>query len=516
LPFVPLSPSLLLMEKIVFALREIRADRAHLGLKALVENIAALEAPDRAGFTPEIGEATLAHMLAGVGILEASLGHEIAWERARLVEAHADHRVNAWRIRYMIHLYKPNAQKADECRREIELLRLQEGPRQFGEGSTLETELLAFARNDDLLGIARVRSQLEERSVRYSGWIPWTFIAEAEFERMRHRLDRSIELHERALALTAPGRHSAWTHGTAFLLEVLVLAGRAEEAKRRGEAGTLEAEKHGLETGGLIWLGLALAEAALGNHAAARTRIAEAFEVSQRRPAFGIYEGLHHEVAARVAVDCDDAPAFMHHYTRCWEQYGSGAYPPLTARLEKLMTAARRKKLAGTTRRGNSLAVVSVERVRDEMAAAKTKDARAKCALALLLEAAHAQAGHLYGIRDADIEWLASVAAPMPGAELEDMLRSMLREQSDEERTLGVEELSRRPTKVHTYAKSDTAVLHYLPVLLTRGIGAGASVVAIAALACDLKNAVRVTTELASVIGDELVAAADVSGLTLM
>jgi hypothetical protein len=513
MPFAPLSPSLVFMERIVFAMSEIRSDRTHTGIAVLLENIGALESPEGAGFVPGIREATRAHVLSGVGILEASLGRFSALERARLVEEFPDHRVNAWRIRYIFHLYVPNAQKAEECRREIERLRLQEGSRQFGEGSTLETELLAFSRSDDLLGLARIKPQIAERAALYPGWLPWLRVAEAQFERMRHRLDRAIELHAQALALTAPGKHLAWTHTAAFQLEVLVQAGRAAEAKALGEVWLAVAKQHVEQTSDLIELGLALAEAALGNLEVARSHVEHAMAQLEFSGVAGIYGGIYHEVAARVAVDCDDAAAFSEEYKLCWEQYGSGAYPPLAARLEKLMTAARRRKLANT---GGELATangITAERVRSELAAAATRSERVALAVSLLVEAAHASAGHLYGIRGADIELLASRGAVAPSAELESMLRGFVRAHSDDERTLGFDQLSNRQSTLQVSALDSGR--YYLPVLLSSGHGARTSVVAVVALAFAEGVASRLTPEVAAAVGDELLAASDVTGLTL-
>src|SRR5262249_48824685 len=146
---------------------------------------------------------------------------------------------------------------------------------------------------------------------------------------------------------------------------------------------------------------------------------------------------------ARVAIECDDSEAFKHNYDRCWEHYGGGAAPQLNARLEKLITAARRRKLAGAAQHEEqTLAAVSPEHVRSELARAHGQPERAGRALALLLEATGAVAGHLYGIRAADIERLASHAAAEPGARLEEMLRRFLRAESDEDRTLAVDEIA--------------------------------------------------------------------------
>jgi hypothetical protein len=505
MPFAPLSPALVLMEKIVYAVRQIRSDRAHLGLKALVENIVTLESPESANLDKTIREATLAHMLNGVGTYEATLGMSSAWQRAERVEAYPDHRVNARRIRYLIHLYRPNAAHADACRRHIEVLRLQEGPRQFGEGSTLEPELLAFARSDDLLGLSRIKPQIEERAALYAGWLPWLRVAEAQLARMRHSLDRAIELHNAALELVEPGKHLAWTHAAAFQLEVLVSAGRAGEARELGRKWLEIGLQRDLHTTGLIELGLALAEAELGEQDKARARVDARLQELATLDMSGIYAGIYEEGAARVAVACGDAAAFQRHFQRCWEQYGSGAYPPLTARLEKLRTAARRRKLAGTVVEDSPQ--WSAKRVREELSSARSPEERAARALSVLISATHATGGHLYGISSADIVLLASQTAPPPDSTVERELRDFLAAHSDDEQTLGVDEIAQR--------RSQGGSSGYIPMLLTSERGETESVAAIAALHIEGERSSYVASEITAAIGDELLTHRDVTGLTL-
>jgi hypothetical protein len=82
--------------------------------------------------------------------------------------------------------------------------------------------------------------------------------------------------------------------------------------------------------------------------------------------------------------------------------------------------------------------------------------------------------------------------------------------QSDEERTLGFDELSDRQSSPDV-----SQLMKFVPVLLTSGRGARASAVAIVALAFDSGKASRLPSDVASAVGDELLAARDVTGLTL-
>jgi hypothetical protein len=514
LPFAPLSPSLIVMETIVQGLREIREDRTYAGMASLRTAIAALRAPDHAGFEPAIAEGTLAHMVNGLGMLEAGIGRLAAFEHAEFVEAFPDHRVNAWRIRYLLHLYRPDAARAEECRREIERLQLQEGPRQFGEGSTLEGELLAYANADDLLGLLRIKPQIEERAERFPGWLPWLHVVEAECERMRRRFDRAIDLHARALELTAPGEHMAWGHCCALQLEAMIEAGRYDEARTLGQQRLELALAKDLGSMNLIRAAVAVAEAALGHHDKARAIAIDLTADPVRIDVHGLYSGHAYERAARVAIECGDAESFSRHYQRCFLDYGAGAYPALTARLEKLTTAARRRGLIGSESATQPRGAVTSHLLHERLTGATTTQERAQCALELLLEAAEAVGGHLFGIRDAKLELLASRSAPPPSPQLEAALASYLREQRTERATVALEDMpASQPSS------SGLDALHaddrrFQPILLASGAGEHTIAAGIAVLTYPEGRPRKIPLEIAAAISASLIASHDVTGVS--
>jgi hypothetical protein len=481
----------------------------------LLEAIAALDAPGYAGFSPALRDNTRARLISAVGLTDAVLGYSSAWERAQQLEALPDHRVNAWRLRYFIHLFRPDARRAQECRREIELLQLQEGPRQSSEGSMIETELLAFVHCDDLLGLARLKPVVDARAQRFPGWVPWSLIVEAELERMRSRFDRALELYPRALALTVPDKDMAWVHGAALHLDALVQAGRAAEAERLGRVWLPFAFENRLDAWVLIASALALAEAALGDHESAMLRSTEALHELERRGVLGIYYGLALESAARIAIECGDAEAFKQFFARCWEQYGGGAYPPITARLERMLTAARRKQLVDATQDAAPDASAWPERVRAELGQATDAGDRARRALSLLLESSHAISGHLYGIKGAEIELMASHAPAAPEPALEKMLRDFLRAESDEDRTLALDEIALVRPSMRTRSAADRDGLRYFPFLLATGQGSRTIAAGVVALAFANGKLAALPAALTSAIGEELLAARNVTGITL-
>jgi serine/threonine-protein kinase len=514
MPFAPLSASLIVMETIVKGLREIREDRTYAGMDSLKAAIAALRAPDHAGFEPKIAEATLAHMLNGLGMMEAGIGRVSALEHADLVEAFPDHRVNAWRIRHMLSLYRPDAARAEQCRREIERLQLQEGPRQFGEGSTLEGELLAYATADDLLGLLRIKAQMEDRAKRFPGWLPWLHVAEGECERIRRRFDRAIELHGRALELTAPGEHMAWGHCCALQLEVMIEAGRFEEARMLGTQRLELALAKGLGSMNLIRGALAVAESALGHHDRARALVVELLAEPPRLDIHGLFSGHAYERAARVAIECGDAKGFEQCYRRCYLEYGAGMYPALTARLEKLTTAARRRELIGAGAE-SARGTVTPARVCEQLIAAATSGERAQRALELLLEAAEASGGHIFGIRDARLELLASRSAPPPTSQLMAALGHYLRAQRTEQATVALADLPEQRPGSSGLAALQAEGRRFEPILLAGGAEHSRLAAGIAVLTFPEGRPRKIPLEIAAAISACLIASHDVTGISL-
>ncbi|HKP57661.1 MAG TPA: serine/threonine-protein kinase [Polyangiales bacterium] len=514
LPFAPLSPSLLLMEKVVIAVRDIRGDRSHAGIAALRENIVALDAPDRAGFSEVLRDSTRAHMQNGLGTLEAAIGWESAAERASLIESLPDHRVNAWRIRYLIHLYRPDAQQAEFCRRQFERMLLQEGSSQYADGALQENELLVFALSDDLLALTRLKPQLAERAATFSGWLPWLHYAEAELERLRHRADRAVDLYGKTLALTAPGKHVAWTYAAAHQLLALIDAGRAAEAVELGRERIALAQARDLSSWTLIAGNLALAEAAVGLVEQARERVARATAAIEAREIRGVYYGVFLEASARVAIDYGDIEAFAQFFDRCWEQYGSGAYPPLASRLEKLMTAARRRNLTGKETHPTIKSIVPSVRIHDELASLTNPSERSARALSILVEATGASAGHLYGVDETDFTLMASLNTAAPSSALAARVQRFLHAQSSEERTLDFDELASMSSSAETTDGGEVDGLQYHLMLLENGTGeAAAGIVALGLPSGELRRPSQGTI---AAIADALLAKHDVTGLTLM
>ena len=71
--------------------------------------------------------------------------------------------VNAWRIRLVYYLRLGNTEKAQQCKKQVELLQIQNSPTQHLEGMNENHELLAYALADDLIPV-----RVDDDSV----WVP--------------------------------------------------------------------------------------------------------------------------------------------------------------------------------------------------------------------------------------------------------------------------------------------------------------------------------------------------------
>jgi hypothetical protein len=509
-PFTTISPGVELLERIVVTVRDFRGDRQFKAMASTRANIATIEG-EVPGLSLAQRNGTRARLIYGMGLTEAAFGRDSALDHARAVESFPDHRVNAWRVRYIASLFRARAHEAEQSRREIELLQLQGGPRQYSEGSNLEAEIIGLVRTDDLLGMTRALPEIEARAARFPGWLSWQRIVEAEIERMRNHLERAIVLHDEAFELTPPGQTFAYVQTASLQLDLLVQVGRAHEAVKRGIERVALAHKHDVDSVWVIEIALSAAYAAAGEHETARAEIERLLRFIDEREVFGIYRGSVYEAGARIAIETPDADSFQDFFDRAWNEYGRGAYPPLAARLEKLITLARRKKLVGAVEQEH----LSFDRIRGELASAHSPADRAARALSLLLEASQAVAGHLFGISGADVELLASQAANAPSPELEAMVRRFLRKESEDEHTVSLHELAELDRSQGTAQVTERDGLGYFAFLLSSDHGPRAIAAGVVALAFPDGKPGALAAQLTAAIGAQLLASHDVTGLTL-
>jgi serine/threonine-protein kinase len=414
-PLVPLNPTIAIIESLVKSLRDLREGRVESYLTAVDTILDRLAQPDDAGFPPAEARGLAVNLLYGVALTNAAIGRPIAFEQAREMENFPSHRVNAWRVRQNAHLFFGESDAAEACRREVELLQVQEGPRQFHQGGTIDTEAMAYAFADDLLGLRRVLPGIEEMAARHPGWRPKLLVTRAALQRVRGRLKESLSLCEEALELVPPAKHTVWALAAACQLQVLIELGRAKEAHELGLAYVDLAEDQDLHvTLHQVELPLADAEAALGMYGEARARVERMIEQSLLAGHGGVPVGVMYEAGARHAVLARDGEAFRHYYAGCTQHLKYGRSAAITARLDRLNDQARSVGIAPAREGGDGRQELNTGLVISQMSRCNP-DERGAQALKLLMTATGASAGHLFKVNDGGLKQLASFSAlPAP------------------------------------------------------------------------------------------------------
>jgi tetratricopeptide (TPR) repeat protein len=436
-PFVPLSSTIAIVDELVIGLRMLREGHVLRYLATANETLRRLAQPDGGGFATVEARVISVNLLYGVGLINASLGRSLAFEQANEMESTPSHRINALRVRRIAHLFMVDREAAESCRRQIELLQVQDDSRQFHQGGTVESEALAYTLADDLLGLRGVLRAIEEMAARHPGWRPTLLTTRAALQRVRGRFEDALALCEEALALLPPAQHGAWPLAAASQLQILLELGRVAEVRELGLAYLRLAEQHDL---GVICqpieLALADAQGELGQLELAKERIERILQEALAVGLGGLHLGAIYEAAARHALRARDAERFAHHYAACKRLLKYGQTPALTARLDRLLDQARNLSISPADQAdGIELSPALIVELMSQCQA----EARGAQALNLLAAATGAVSGHLYKVCDEGLRLLASSSpTPAPPYLVEFLLRYLLSAEVVSDQTVDV------------------------------------------------------------------------------
>jgi hypothetical protein len=401
-PLAPLSPALGVVTQLYRAMGYRITNRDQEALqkyRALLERLAQ---PDHGGLEETYYKVTLNGVTRGAGMLEAALGLDSALTSASEIEADPSHRINAWYIRTSYYIWKGDAQKAEECKRSIELLQTQNSPTQWYEGSHLARWAAAYALADDLWGVKQTLDGIEKMAQRFPSWVATRTYVQGEYQRIRGDYLGSLNALQAALKQTAPGRHLNWADIAGAYLRTLLALGRDAEVRTEGRQllAFAEGEQLGLSCN-YLKMPLAIAEAKLGDFENAVKLSDSAIESFKGLTTTGLHIGLAYETRARVAVFDDDYDAFKNYSALCAEQYRTGRNSALTAKYDKFLQESRRGKRAtademGTAMEWSQLGKTDYSMIMDDC---KGPQERAKCALEMLVKQSNSLGGFLYTIQ---------------------------------------------------------------------------------------------------------------------
>ncbi|MEY4580604.1 MAG: hypothetical protein RL701_5307, partial [Pseudomonadota bacterium] len=211
-PFVPLSPALDATNRLLQGIEARYSGRLPLARRLFIEVLEMTERSDRAGFDESHAEYLKAGMINTLGVGDATLGSPTSWLWADRLAGAPAFELNAVVIRMLSSLFQGDIYGADQHKRAAERLRVENGTRQFTEGSHLLPELQAHALSGDITRVRQLSEEVAPLAKRFPQWVPILRYATAEYHRMTRDYKRARSELEKVLAAVAVGTHLIWPH----------------------------------------------------------------------------------------------------------------------------------------------------------------------------------------------------------------------------------------------------------------------------------------------------------------
>lgn len=398
-PMLPLSPGVRIAHQVIEAYRHVATGHeANVSFGALLKR---LDGADGASLAPEVRARSRALANLALGIMEGSRGFAKALERAAELDKHPLTKVLACRIRMSYSMSQGDSTEASRWQRQVERLQILHAPAQLKEHVHLLGYLGVYAFADDLPGVKRVASEVRGLAHHFPGWEPVRLFAEAACAHIQGDYASALRDCRAALTLAPAGRHPIWSLGIEQELWALVELGRFSEAVDVGHHRLAESDALGLPR----WLikPIAVAHARLGDYTQARALADEEVRAWKSSGSTGLHMGRAYEARARIAIYEHDTASFEKNARLCEKEYKRGGSHALTAKYQRLLDEARAQELTISRPliRATQLKI-ALARGGDVTEGVVTSlrraapDDLAKCALALMLERAASDGGHLF------------------------------------------------------------------------------------------------------------------------
>ncbi len=515
-PLVPLSPALGIVDKLVKTIENLTSAHFEETIRCYVEILERTAQPDRAGLEETHHNYIRLGCILGLGMIEACYGLKSSLKRADEIEHDPLHQVNAWRIRMVYHLRQGDTQRAEQIKKRVELLQIQNNPAQFFEGTHMLWEASAYALADDLLGVKQILTGIEKMADVFPTWWPILQYVRGEYQRIRGDYASADSEFEQALKATAPGQHVVWAHAAAAHVKALFELGCLQEAKTLGLQYLEAAEEEGLSyESAYIKMSLALVEAARNEHENAIRYSMEAIDKFKQYGTTGLSLGLAYETRARVAVITEDDQDFATFAQLCAKQYQTGDNPALTAKYEKLIQEARFAEFSissdlatvaklddYTERAGNSVSAT--------LGTCQGPEERAERALSMFVERSGCLGGFLYTMQEDGPTLSARNGHQNPPPEMDslvaDHLDAELREVDDV--TVATAEATQNSKAVETWRGPNGE--RYFPLTLGHNSDLGFLITGVVILCLDPLNKLNFPAQLLPLVSKSLLDAGDV------
>jgi len=194
------------------------------------------------------------------------------------------------------------------------------------------------ALSNDLLGLKRMLSAIDELLAIRPLWKYRKALVEAHYLRCRGQIDQAIAAIEKSL-LSLDHSHCDWSRSAALYVELLTFDGRYEQACELTRTYLERAIDLRVPTLSFE-LTLAISLSKLGSTREAQQHFESAMSMVYQRQIQGIHLARCYEVGARLAIDRGDGLAF-NHYAGLWStQYRRSSNPALIAQFDALVREA--------------------------------------------------------------------------------------------------------------------------------------------------------------------------------
>jgi len=433
-PLLPLSPALVVVDQLIAASKEVVSGTGKRGIGIYRSVLERIQQPDRSGLDAAQYERTRLGVEYGLGTLEAQIGIDVE-ARASVLESVREMKVNAWRVRSVMHLHQGNLDEARKCSRRAELLRVQEGIEERYESSTVANELLGYSAIGDLYGLKSKLDVLAALAAAQPGWRPMAFFAQGRYRELQGDLAGALAAIDEGLACMEPARHAYFSHLAAAQIALLDQLGRQDDAvaTARAHVATADRARHELPKQ-VLYLSAALALARAGERDEALTLIATAIATMQGVGSAGFALGRFYEGRALIAIYLQQPAEFERYVELCAQEYEKSHNPALGARLAAVVDQGRRG-FAGPSEAPESVARLlqqpetqsAYDSVHSRMLECVDQADRSRCALTLLLQSTECCAGSLFTVHDArSVRLLAALPEQDPDEGLQRWLEDYL------------------------------------------------------------------------------------------
>jgi hypothetical protein len=377
--------------------------------------------------------------------MEVQIGYESAEYWLSILEEDPLQRVSAQYMRRALCLLDADADGAERCRKQADVLAVAASMRQMF-APPLRIELHAQILARDLTGVKHTADRIAQLAAECPGWQAHHHLAQGAFQWLRGDLHAAKEALERALALASPEQTDpppvliSWAPAAAAYISVLAELDQLEDARAFGLHACATCDALGITGFDAHVRALALVEAKLGEYALAVERLDHL--IARRMHLRPAARALDLEARALVAIwakDAADAAHFIHLATQVDAAVGGER---TLARRGRLLDEAQRAgvevemppsdfewKVLGSARAAPGTGATDPRLA--SINALPEPSQRAARVLEVLAQVAGATAGHLYYRQRSELVRAASLAAP-PDPALESFARGYLRQQLED------------------------------------------------------------------------------------